>query len=82
MVDGLATACGYVQPRTDDEWHMCTRQILVEAAELIEASLSTVRQIESSGVPRYDPDAVAEESWTGTMTRPSLTESLKSFVQT
>ena len=45
----FSNACGYVQPRTDDEWHMCTRQILVEAAELIEASLSTVRQIESSG---------------------------------
>ena len=41
-------ACRYVQPRTDDEWHMCTRQILVEAAELLETALSTVRQLEGS----------------------------------
>ena len=44
----FSTICGHVQPRTDDEWHMCSRQILVEAAEIIEASLATVRQIESS----------------------------------
>ena len=44
----FSSACGYVQPRTDDEWHTCTCQILVEAIEFLEASLSTVRQIESS----------------------------------
>ena len=44
----FSSACRYVQPRTDAEWHMCTRQILVEAAELLETSLSTVRQIEGS----------------------------------
>ena len=43
-----SSACGYVQPRTDHEWHMCTHQILVDAAGLLEASLSTVRQIEGS----------------------------------
>ena len=42
------SACRYVQPRTDQEWHMCTHQILVDAAGLLEASLSTVRQIEGS----------------------------------
>ena len=44
----FSTACGYVQPRTDAERHICTHQILVDAAELLEASLSTVRQIEGS----------------------------------
>ena len=44
----FSSACRYGQPRSDDEWHMCIHQILVEAAELLEASLFTVRQIEGS----------------------------------
>ena len=44
----FSTACGHVLPRADDEWHMCSQQILLEAAELIEASLTTVRHIEGS----------------------------------
>ena len=44
----FSSACGYVQPRTTAEWNICTHQILVDAAGLLEASFSTVRQIESS----------------------------------
>ena len=42
------SACQYVQPRSDDEWHVCTHKILVDGAALLEAVLSTVRQIEGS----------------------------------
>ena len=41
-------ACQHVQPRTEDEWRMCIRQILIEAADLIEILLATVRAIEVS----------------------------------
>ena len=44
----FSSACGYVQPRTDGEWHMCTRQVLIEAAQLLEGLLLAVRQIEDS----------------------------------
>ena len=44
----FSSACGYVQPRIEDEWHTCTYQILVEAADFLEACLFTVRQIENS----------------------------------
>ena len=40
--------CQHVRPGTDGEWRMCTSQILVEAADLIEVLLSTVRHIEDS----------------------------------
>ena len=40
--------CQHVRPGTDDEWRLCTSQILVEAADLIEVLLSTVRDIEDS----------------------------------
>ncbi len=46
--DWFRDACEYVQPRTDDEWHKCNHQILLDAAELLEASLTTVRHIEGS----------------------------------
>ena len=42
------SACGYVQPRVDDEWHASTYQVLIEAADFLEACLFTVRQIENS----------------------------------
>lgn len=44
----FSAACQYVLPRTDEEWQRCTLKILDEAADLLEAALSTVRNIQES----------------------------------
>ena len=40
--------CQHVRPGTEGEWRRCTRQTLVEAADLIEVLRSTVRHVEDS----------------------------------